>query len=649
MANETRSRAGRSGLFRFGPFELDLGEKELRKFGSRVKLQGQPFLVLCRLLQDPNHLVTREELRLELWPEDTFVDFEHGLNEAVNKLRVALGDSAASPKFVETVPRHGYRFIAEVERVGSERETEAEPENEDGNVRVNANVGESERELSPPGAGKSRRAAAWLGLGALSLAALTALLEFFVLRYRAASDDRPLSIRSLAVLPFENLSRDPEQEYFSDGMTDELTGQLAKIDALRVISRTSARRYKNADKSLREIGTELGVDALVEGSARLSEGKVRISVRLLEAASDRTLWTESYEGTTGDVLDIQYRVARAIAREVRAELSAREQARMTPRNVAPQAYEAFLKGRHHWNQRTEKDFLRAIEYFTEATSLSPRYAEAFAGLADTYTLLSIYNLKPPKGAMESAKAAALEALSIDPDLAEAHASYGCILFLYDWNWAESERELRKAIELNPGYANTYQCYGVFLAAMNRPDDALATMGHSIELDPMSLSINETLGWAYYVARRYPEAIAQFQKTLALDPDFGQALRYLGLTYLYLGRHEDALETLERARSALADEPDVKADLALAHALAGDKAEAEALLSELTEASRERYVSPFLIASFHVGLGNFEEALDWLDKAYEERVGNLVFIGVDPAFDPLRAHPRFQSLLARVGL
>jgi TolB-like protein/DNA-binding winged helix-turn-helix (wHTH) protein/Tfp pilus assembly protein PilF len=638
MPNGARGKSERRGLFRFGVFELDVAEKELRKFGTRIKLQGQPFLVLCRLLEYPNHLVTRKELRQELWPDDTYVDFEHSLNEAVNKLRVALGDSAASPQFVETVPRHGYRFIAPVERVVNETETETETET--------ATATATERsESAPPAAAlsKSRRATAGISLAAL----LVALGGFLVVRTRAPAGVR--SIRSLAVLPFDNLSRDSEQEYFSDGMTDELTAQLAKIDELRVISRTSARRYKDTEKSLREIGNELGVDALVEGSARLSNGKVRITVRLLDAASDRSLWTDSYEGTTGDVLDIQYQVARSIAREVRAELSAREEARMTPRNVTPQAFEAYLKGRHHWNQRTEKDFLRAIEYFTEATSLSPQYAEAFAGLADTYNLLSVYNLQRPKRAMASAKAAALKALSIDPQLAEAHASYGCILFLYDWNWTEAERELQKAIELNPGYANTYQCYGVFLAAMNRPDAAIATLRHAVELDPMSLSMNETLGWAYYVARRYPDAIAQFQKALELDPDFGQALRYLGLTYLYLGRHEDALTTLERARNALVDEPDVKADLALAHALAGETAEAEALLSELTQASRERYVSPFLIASFHLGLRHFDESLDWLAKAYDERVANLVFLGVDPAFDPLRAEARFQSLLARVGL
>jgi TolB-like protein/DNA-binding winged helix-turn-helix (wHTH) protein/Tfp pilus assembly protein PilF len=595
-------------VFRFSAFELDVAEKELRKHGIRVKLQGQPFLVLHRLLENPNRLVGRDELKRELWPDDTFVDFEHSLNEAVNKLRLALGDSASKPRFVETVPRHGYRFIAPVEMEGG---TSAAP--------------------MPSRKGRFVTAAAALVLAAVA--------GFLVLR----SASRDMDIRSLAVLPLENLSGDPSQEYFSDGMTDELTAQLATIDELRVISRTSARRYKTSDKSVRQIGAELGVDAVVEGSVRLAAGKVRITVQLVEAATDESLWTETYDGAAADILGIQDRVAGSIARALRMELEART------KDIPPAAFHAYLKGRHHWNQRTEKDFLKAIEYFNEATGLAPSYAEAYAGLADTYSLLSVYNLQRPDRAMPTAKKAALEALRVDPGLAEAHASLGQILFLYDWNWAEAEREFEKAIALNPAYAGTYQWYGVYLMAMNRPDEALRTIRQALELDPVSLSLNENLGWALYVARRYPEAIEQFRKTLELDPEFGPALRYLGLTELYLGRYAEALETLERARTALSGTPEVQSDLALAHALGGEKDEAERMLDALTKESGGRYISPFLIASFHTGLGNFEQALDWLEKAFDERAANVVFIGVDPSFDPLRAHPRFQALLARIGL
>jgi TolB-like protein/Tfp pilus assembly protein PilF len=462
-----------------------------------------------------------------------------------------------------------------------------------------------------------------------------------------ARDSDP--IRSLAVLPFDNLSGDPAHEYLSDGLTDELTAQLTRIPELRVLSRTSARRYKGSNDPLREIGRKLGVDALVEGSVRLADGNVRVTVELVEARSDRSLWTETYEGSSDRVREIQNEVARSILREVRDRFSVKDEARLAGREVSPRAYHAYLKGRHHWNQRTEKDFVKAIEYFTEATNVDPSYAEAYAGLADTYQSLSVYNLQRPATAMPRATAAVMEALKIDPDLAAAHASYGAILFLYDWKWAEAEREFLDAIELDPGYAATYQWYGVFLAAMNRPDEAIDRIRQAVSRDPLSLSMNENLGWAYYVARRYPEAIGQFEATLELDPEFGQALRYLGLTLLQLGRHEEALASFTRARHAIEGEPENQADLALANALAGRRDEAERLLAELTEASSSRYVSPFLIASFHAGLGNLEPALDWLEKACDGRVANVVFLGVDPAFDSLRAHPRFQALLARIGL
>jgi TolB-like protein/DNA-binding winged helix-turn-helix (wHTH) protein/Tfp pilus assembly protein PilF len=596
-------------VFRFGAFELDVSEKELRKHGIRVKLQGQPFVVLHRLLENPNRLVSRDQLRRELWPEDTFVDFEHSLNEAVNKVRFALGDSAGKPRFVETVPRHGYRFIAPVERVGG-----------------------GESPMPAPARFGARR------IAIPAVIALAAGVSWFTLR-----SPREMNIRSLAVLPLENLSGDPSQEYFSDGMTDELTARLATVEGLRVISRTSARRYKTTDKSARQIGAELGVDGLVEGSVRLGDGRVRITVQLVEASTDESLWSETYESAAADIFGIQDRVARSIARELEMELEART------RDIPEAAFHAYLKGRHHWNQRTGKDFLKAIEYFNEATRLAPSYAEAYDGLADTYSLLSVYNLERPEQTMPTAKKAVLEALRIDPGLAEAHASLGHIVFLYDWNWTEAESEFKKAIALNPAYAGTYQWYGVYLMARNRPEEGLATLRQALDLDPVSLSVNENLGWALYVARRYPEAIAQFQKTLELDPNFGQALRYLGLTQLYLGRFGEALKTLEKAQAVLPVEQEVQADLALAHALAGDREEAERMLDALTRESSERYISPFLIASFHAGLGSFEDALGWLEKAAEERVANVVFLGVDPAFDPLRAHPRFQALLSRVGL
>ncbi|HSF19809.1 MAG TPA: tetratricopeptide repeat protein [Vicinamibacteria bacterium] len=611
----------REGVFRFDAFELDAAEKELRKHGIRVKLQQQPFLVLCRLLERPNHLVTREELRSELWSDETFVDFDHSLNEAVNKLRLALGDSATNPRFVETVPKHGYRFIGTVEG-----ERTPPPE------------------LRPP-AKRSR----------LTLYTLVAsLLVVGTLAVRYASRRSPpvstAAIRAVAVLPLENLSGDPSQEYFSDGMTEELIAHLSMIEALHVISPTSVRRYKGSDKSLKQIAADLRVDAIIEGSVRLANDRVRVTVHLADPKTEQSLWSEFYEGAADDLFAIQMELAKTIAREILLELPPQDEARLVAgKERKPEAYQAFLKGRYHWNRRTEADFLKAIEYFNEALSYEPDYARAYAGLADTYNLLAVYNMQRHRRAMPRAKDAALRAIALDPKLADSHASLGCIHFLYDWDFPGSEREFQKAIEVNPRYPTAYQWYGIYLVSRGRTDEALEMLRRALELDPMSLSINENLGWALYVARRYPEAIAQFEKTLDLDPEFGQGLRYLGLTYLHVGRTEDALRVLERARAAFHGEAEIRADLALAFALAGHRGEARALLDELMLASEERYVSPFLIARFHTGLGEADEALDWLDKAYEDRVANIVFIGVDPFFDSLRALPRFRDLLDRIGL
>ena len=610
--------------YRFGAFELNVRERQLRKHGSRIKLQRQPFLVLSRLLSCPNQVVSREELRAELWSEDTFVDFDHSLNEAVNKIRVVLGDSAAHPSFIETVPKHGYRFIAPV--VGEPR-------------------GSDEAAVVPADASPSPRRGALFAVAA-AIAAL-ALLGLWLGRPTPSSPDVGPP-RSLAVLPLDNLSGSPEQDYFAEGLTDELIAHLSKIEALRIISRTSARRYRGSTKSLREIGGELGVDALVEGSVRLASGRLRVTVHLVRSSTEESLWGKTFEGDASDVLAIQDQVARSIAREVLLELTDLDEARLETRGTTrPEAYQAYLKGRFYWNKRTEKDFLKAIEYFTEALSHEPRYAEAFTGLADTYSLLAVYNFQRPSRAMPLAKENAVQALALRPELAEAHASLGSILFLYDRDWTHAEAELRHALDLNPGYATTHQWLGTFLVSRNRMDEALTSLRRALELDPLSLSANEVYGWALYSARRYPEAIAQFEKTLELDPGFGQALRYLGLTYLYLGRREEALETLERAGKALPAGSEIQADLALANALAGRPDEAQRLLGELLEASETRYVSPYVIASFYTGLGDEEKALDWLERAYDERVSNVIFLGVDPFFDRLREAPRFRDLLEKI--
>jgi len=615
------NQPGTSGRFlRFGEFEIDRKAEELSRNGRRVKLQRQPFLVLSHLLRAPGEVITREELRQELWPADTFVDFDHGVNEAINKLRSALGDSADSPRFVETLPRRGYRFIARVEEPGS---------------------------AAAPA--PKRRALLW-GLGAFLAAAVlvTVLMADRTGWFRTGEPTGP--IRSLAVLPLKNLSGDAKQDYFIEGITEELIARLARIRGLRVIARTSAAQYKDTSKPARQIARELKVDALLEGSVTWSGDRVRINTRLVHGPTDRSLWADTYEREVKDVLALQDEVAHAVARRIEVELTPQDLARFTrARQVVPGAYAAYLRGRYYWNKRTPEGLERGIEHFEEALREDSRFAAAYAGLADCYAALAAYNIRPPRQVMPKAKEAARRALEIDETMAEPHATLGFVMALYDWDWQGADREFQRALELNPGYASAHQWYAVYLVAIGRVDEAIAESDRAQELDPLSLSISEGAGWLRYSARRYDEAIDQFQQTLELDPNYGQALRYLGLSYLKKGMPGEAMAALERARSALGAQTDVQADLALAYALAGDRRMAEKMLEELTRNSRANYVSPFLIASFHIGLGRVDPALDWLEKAYQERTGNLIFLNVDPLFDKLRSEPRFEKLLKRIGL
>jgi TolB-like protein/DNA-binding winged helix-turn-helix (wHTH) protein len=429
-------------LVRFGAFELDLRAGELRKQGLKVKLQERPLQILALLLENPGELVTREELRRHLWAADTFVDFDHSVNTAINKLRDALGDSAENPRFIETLPRHGYRFI--------------------GAVDSGAEVRNGRESAMPPVRRERRR---WLAVGAVAaivvFGALFALnvggLRGRLLSSVGASHGVPLpKIESIAVLPFENLSGDPQQEYFADGMTEELITELGKIGGLRVISRTSVMRYKGTKKPLPEIGRELNVDAIVEGTVRNSGGRVRITTNLLYAPTDRHLWAATYERDLRDVLSLQDEVARAVAGQIRIKVTPQENARLAAtRPINPEAHRLCLLGRFYWNKRNEEGLKKANEQFQRAIEVDPTYAPAYAGLADSYLQLANNGLRPPNETMPKAKAAAQKALEIDPSLAQAHTSLAEVYKDYDWNWAASERDFQRAIQLNPNYATAH--------------------------------------------------------------------------------------------------------------------------------------------------------------------------------------------------
>ena len=456
-------------------------------------------------------------------------------------------------------------------------------------------------------------------------------------------------IESLAVLPLENLSRDPEQEYFADGMTDALIAELGQIGSLRVISRTSTMRYKKTDKPLPQIARELNVDALVEGSVLRSGDKVRITAQLIGAVPERHLWARSYERDLRDVLALQGDVAQAIAREVQVKLTPREQTRLArARPVNPEAHEFYLKGRYEWNKRTEQGLKKGLQYFEDAIAKDPNYAAAYAGLADSYHLLADHGFLPARDVDPKAKAAALKALEIDGDLADAHASLAIVLADYDRDWTSAEREYRRAIELNPGYATAHHFYALFLSSLAKHGEAIREIEEARKLDPLSVRINANVGLVLYFARRYDAAIEQLRKALELEPNDEASHEYLGWAYLQKGMHQEAVAEFRKAADQRTGALTPLAGLAQAYAIAGKRDEAHRVLNQLKALSEQKYVVPYLTACIYAGLGEREEAFAWLERAFEAHDPTLSVLNVDPSLDPLRSDPRFQDLLRRMN-
>jgi TolB-like protein/DNA-binding winged helix-turn-helix (wHTH) protein/Flp pilus assembly protein TadD len=630
-----------SGRCCFGVFELDLRAGELRKRGSRVRLQEQPFQVLAMLLEHPGEVVTREELQKKLWPADTFVDFDHGLNKAINKIRDALGDSAESPRFVETVARRGYRFLAEVRAVDTTPPRSSEPP-----VEVPSQAKDSgPANLSDQPAGHKRLAAplAW-GIPVLVLLLLIPIAWTFYSRNRTSP-----SIRSLAVLPLESLSGDASQDYFADGMTDELITDLSQISALRVISRTSVMPYKRARKPLARIARELNVDAVVEGTVLRSGNQVRITAQLIEAPADKHLWAHDYEGDLRDTLALQNQVARAIAEHIRVSLNPQEDAALKNKKVVnPEAYVSYLKGRYFWNKRTANGLKAAVAYFNQALDEDPSYAQAYSGLADTYALLGDwqYAVMTPKEALPKAKAAAVKALELNSALGEAHNSLAFCLDGFDWDFDSAEKEFRRAIELNPGYATAHHWYAWHLALVGRNAEAITEMRKAQNLDPLSLIINADLAELLAITHFSDESIEQSRKTIEMDPNFGLAHNQLAQAYLQKQNTSEAIAELQKAIRLSGDSPTCTANLARAYSAAGKKEEALKLLSDLKKGSNPAYSRATEIAMVYAALGDRDQAMRWLEKGYEERFNPGVLLR--PGFDPLRSDLRFQDLLRRIG-
>jgi TolB-like protein/DNA-binding winged helix-turn-helix (wHTH) protein/Tfp pilus assembly protein PilF len=639
---------------RFGVFEADLDAAELRKHGHRLKLSEQPFQILAMLLDRPGKIVSREELRQLLWPSYTFVDFDHGLNNAVMRLREALGDSSDHPRFIETLPRRGYRFVAPVEVLSQNGSpAPASPAADQKGPESSINIVEAQQNLvtaRPQGRFSIPRIAI-LVAAVLIGSALVSGIAVHYLRGADARKGRANRSSSLVVLPLENLSGDKEQDYFADGMTDDLIANLAKIHSLRVVSRFTAMAYKGTHKPLPQIASELNVDAVVEGTVMRVGNRVRITAELVQVSTDQHLWADTYESTIGDVLALQNRVSSAIVDEIRINLTKEDKERLAQKpSVSPEAYEDYLKGRYYWNKRSSEGFEKAIGYFEKATRRDPQYALAFAGLADCYGIIgaTIYGTLPAAEASPKAKTAAIRALEIDPSLAEAETSLATAKFNYDWDWAGAEAGFKKAMEMDPTYATAYQRYSLYLIALGKFDQSFDAIKKARDLDPLSISINASFGWRLYLAREYDRSIAQLRDTLEMDPNYEWAHLTLGQAYAQKAEYNQAIEDLGRAVELSNSSPLTLSALAHAYALSGNHAEALKMLAQLHSLSKKQYVSPFYIAVVYLGLGKNELAMDWLEKAYTDRSNGLVFLKVEPELDPLRSNPRFLALQAKLN-
>jgi TolB-like protein/DNA-binding winged helix-turn-helix (wHTH) protein/Flp pilus assembly protein TadD len=583
-----------SRVFRFDVFELDTHAGELRKRGVKLRLQGQPLQVLATLLNRPGDLVTREELRTQIWQSDTFVDFDHSLHNAIARLRETLGDSAESPRYIETLPRRGYRFIAPVDGIPARPVT------------------------SLPSRGGA-----------------------------PAGRDR---IQSLAVLPLEDLSGHAGEDYFADSMTEAVITSLAKIKALRVISRTSAMQYKGARKSLRQIARELNVDAVLEGSVLRSDGRIRINAQLIHAATDHHLWAESYERDYRDILALQSEIAREVASQIQILLTPEERERLGEvRRINPEAHELYLKARYFWNKRTEENVRKALAFFRQAIDRDPTYAEGYVGLGDCYNILGYYNALPPSEAYPKGKAAALRALELDSSLAEAHASLGVVHRDFDWDWPGADSEFQRAIELNPNSVEAHHWRGTLLSMLSRPAEAIEEKNHALAIDPLSVVVRTDLARILYFARDYDAGLEQFHASLDMDPTFGSAYLWLANAYQQKGHYGQALDALKKGLELFGHSPFARARMAHGYAVAGDQAQARDALKDLQAFSGRQYVSTYDLALIHLGLGDLDQAFRCLHTAFEQRSLWLGYLNVEPQLDALRGDPRFDDLRQSVGL
>jgi TolB-like protein/DNA-binding winged helix-turn-helix (wHTH) protein/Tfp pilus assembly protein PilF len=624
---------------RFGDdVELDAQAYKLRRAGRVLKLERIPLEILLLLIEQKGQIIAREQIVERVWGKGAFLDTDNSINSAIRKIRQVLKDDAEQPRFIQTITGQGYRFIAPV------------PEVEQRLAATDIDAPQSPAPATLQTCLKRPRRMRFILAGALLILLLATGAGWIWSRSRAQP---PNGRRMLAVLPFQNLTGDSSQEYFSDGLTEEMITQLGNLDPkqLGVIARTSVMHYKNSSMPLEQIGRELGVQYLLEGGVRRDSNHVRITAQLIQVKDQTHLWARKYDRELSGLLVVQGEIAQEIADEIQLTLGDhRAQTPNAASSLSPQvyhAYDLYLKGQYFLSKRTVTGLQQAVEYFQQATTRDPNYARAYAGLADSYALLTGYTAAPSIEYMPRARAAALRALQIDDKLPEAHTALALIVQNYDWDWQTAEKEYRRAIELNPNYATAHHWYAEHLMWRGQFDAALRESEIARQLDPLSLIIAADNGVILYNSRQYDRAIEKWRTVLEMDPDFGRA-HLITSAYVEKGMYAEALAEIDSKRHPIGP-PFYWALLAGVNGRLQRQPQSQHALQELERFSRQQQIDPYILAWAYVSTGNRNQAFAWLEKAYAEHSNSLTALKVDPAYDLLRNDPRFQNLLQRVGL
>jgi len=620
-------------LYEFGPFCLDPAERKLSRGNEIVLLTPKAFDTLLLLVRNSGHLLEKDNLISMLWP-DSFVE-EGSLSNNIFLLRKALGED---PAYIETVPRRGYRFVGAVRQLPHAAPAPLEKPLEVGSLGIAS---------LPAKLRRSWRSRATLGIAAVALLASLASAGWFYGRAGRGGE----TIDSLAVLPFVNANADPNTEYLSDGLTESLINSLSQMPNLKVMSRDSAFRFKGKETDPQTVGRELNVRAIFKGKVTQRGDTLNISAELINARDGSHIWGQQYDRKLADMVTLREEIAREMASALRMRLTGAEEKSLTKSYTAnPDAYQDYLKGRYWWNKSTEEGFNKGIDYFQQAIARDPTYALAYSGLADCYSSLADFGLVPAKEGYLRAKDAALKAVELDDTLAEAHGSLALIKSSYDWDWSGADKEIRRAIELNPSYADAHRLHAEVLWQTGRLNEAIAESKGNLELDPISLGNNVDLGVEYFLARQYDQVIAQERKVLELDPNYIDAYYFRGIAYLKKSMYKEGKADLERGVAIAPASEVALTGLGYGYAVTGRRAEAHGVLDKLNELSKQKYVSPIWRVKIYAGLVEKDKAFEWLEKAYEDHsIVSVGYIKTNPMFDPLRSDPRFADLLRRTNL